>query len=260
LSFHARTALREAAEHLDRRLVGPLREVGDRPLVVVPSTVVYSLPWCVLPSCVGRPVTVSPSAKLWRRAADRPVPVRARTVVVGGPGLPGAEAEASAIAALHPGASLLSGSDATASAVAEAAADAAMLHVAAHGTLRADNALFSSLLLADGPFTVYEMERVAFAPHHVVLAGCDTGRMQHVAGEEILGFAAAMLGGGTSTLVASVVPVPDRATLPVMMAYHEALLTGLSPAAALAGVQERIDRDDVSGTAAAAGFTCLGAG
>ena len=135
-----------------------------------------------------------------------------------------------------------------------------MLHLAAHGQVRSDNPLFSSLKLADGPLTVYELDRLARAPHHVVLSACDTGQSQTVAGEEILGFGAAMLGGGTATLVAPVVAVPDLATVPLMVTYHRGLLANRSPAEALSAAQAEVDPEDHMGRAAAAAFICLGAG
>ena len=33
-------------------------------------------------------------------------------------------------------------------------------HIAAHGTVRPDNPLFSSLLLDDGPYTVFDLEQL----------------------------------------------------------------------------------------------------
>ncbi len=97
----ARLLLADAAARLDRLLLGPvITETRDRPLVVVPAGALQSLPWPILPSCAGRPVTVTPSAALWlgdRAGAERAGPV----VVAAGPGLPGAEREAAAVAALH---------------------------------------------------------------------------------------------------------------------------------------------------------------
>jgi tetratricopeptide (TPR) repeat protein len=259
----AAMGLAQAAEALDRLLLQPLADViGDRHLVVVPSAALQSLPWSVLPSCVGRPVSVSPSAAMWRRATrGRPFAARPpAAVVVAGPGLPGAEAEASAVSSLYDRATVLRGSQATGANLTAAIGDNTVLHLACHGRLRKDNPLFSALLLADGPVNVYELESLTTAPHHVVLAGCDTGRLQVVAGEETLGLGAALLAGGTRTLVASVVPIPDLATVPLMRSYHQALLDGLEPAAALARTQARVDTGDSACRAAAAGFICLGAG
>jgi hypothetical protein len=268
----AAAVLQRAATLLDDVLLGPLRrELDERPLVVVPTGALQSLPWSLLRSCQGRPVTVAPSATIWHKAVTRlHPPDEASVVVVAGPGLPGATTEAATIASLYPGSTLLSGDQATTALVASRGDGAALLHLAAHGNIRSDNPLFSSLTLADGPLTVYELERLKRAPHHVVLAACDTGRPEVVAGEELLGFSAALLGGGTATLVAPVLPVPDAATVLVMRAYHDGLRAGRSPAQALASVQanlraEHLDSrnlgaDDVVRWAASAAFVCLGAG
>jgi tetratricopeptide (TPR) repeat protein len=253
-------ALTRAGDVLDALLLRPLAGVvADRSLVVVPTPALQSLPWSLLPSCAGRPVTVAPSASLWHEAHRRAAAV-GRVVVVAGPGLPGARAEAAAVAALHPGAQRLVDGDAAAPRVAAALDGAALVHVAAHGRLRSDNPLFSALVLDDGPFTVYDLERLGTAPAHVVLAACDTGRSHSVAGGEILGLTAALLGQGTATLVAPVVPVPDAETVELMRAYHGQLRAGLSPAEALAHAQQRSASLDGVARAAAAGFLCLGDG
>jgi CHAT domain-containing protein/tetratricopeptide (TPR) repeat protein len=261
----AAAVLERVGALFDDVLLRPLaRHLGDRPLVVVPVGVLQSVPWSLLPSCAGRPVSVSPSATLWHgasgRAAWRPAAASSRVVVVAGPGLPGAQAEAGAVAQLYPGATRLTGSDATAATVSAAMDGAWLVHLAAHGWVRSDNALFSSLTLADGPFTVYDLERLRQAPHHVVLAACDTGQSEVVGGGEILGFTAALMAGGTATLVAPVVPVADVETAALMQAYHRELREGRGPAEALARAQQEMRNADYGARAAAAGFVCLGHG
>lgn len=258
----ASAVLDRAASTFDKHLIGPLLQVvQDRPVVIVPTGGLQSLPWAMVPSCVGRPVTTSPSSTLWRRAVTAPDPAPgARVLVVAGPQLPGAEQEATAIGALYPGATVLTGPEATSARVLRLMDGAGRLHVAAHGKARADNPLFSALCLADGPLTVHELESLVRPPHQVSLAACDTGRPHRVAGEEVLGIAAALLGVGTATLVAPVVPVPDAATVPLMCGYHTAVRRGVRPAEALARVQAGTDRAEGARWAAAVGFVCLGAG
>jgi len=258
----AAAILRRASGVFDEHLLRPLgRRLADRPLVIVPSATLRSLAWSILPSNVDRPVVVSPSATLWHVAACRPAPAGAAPVVVAaGPGLPGAAREATAVAGMYPGAVRLFGDRATAARLSTTMDGAALVHLAAHGAVRADNPLFSALIMADGPFTIYDLERLRQAPRRVVLASCDTGRPQVVAGEEILGFTAALLAGGTATLVAPVVPVPDAETTPLMLAFHRLLRAGRSPAEALARAQAEMSTGDTAACAGAAGFVCLGAG
>ena len=124
-------------------------------------------------------------------------------------------------------------------------------HIACHGRFRADSPLFSSLELADGPLNVYELQGLRRAPELVVLSACDLALSDRQPGDELLGLAAALLGMGTRTIVASVVPIPDAAAKRTMLAFHRNLAGGDAPATALAKAQAR---------AAVPGFVCLGVG
>lgn len=258
-SAAALALLRDTAHRLDAALLQPLSaEIGKRPLVLVPTGVLQSMPWALLPSCADRAVTVAPSATLWA-AARRRVPLPGPTVVVAGPGLPGAQAEATEVAALHGVAPLL-GADAAVASVTAQLDGAGLAHIAAHGSVRADNPLFSALRLADGPLTVYDLERLRRGPDTVVLAACESGRNVVLAGDELLGLSAALLSRDTRQLIASVVPVPDAATAPLMVSLHAHLVAGDAPAVALLRAQQAIGAEEPAALAAAAGFVCLGAG
>ncbi|MGI5274636.1 CHAT domain-containing protein [Nonomuraea sp. CA-218870] len=59
-----------AGAELERFLLAPLAaELGDRPLVLVPTGVLHTLPWSALPCLRERPVTVAASARSWLTAA-----------------------------------------------------------------------------------------------------------------------------------------------------------------------------------------------
>lgn len=257
--------LRETAAKLDARLLRPFGELGDRPLVIVPTGPLHSVPWSVLPSCVGRPVLVSPSATLWHSTGvdGRPVAAAGKGTVAGevavaaGPRLSGAREEARAVAAIHRTTSLVDNA-ATVEAVLAALATAGVIHLAAHGLLSASNPLFSELLLADGPLVVYDLEQLTRVPHTVVLAACDTGRPVVRTGDELLGLSAALIGRGTTQLVASVLPIPDVETAPLMVAFHRRLAAGDPPTVALAAAQHEQRTAGPAALAAAAGFVCLG--
>lgn len=251
--------LRATAARLDALLLRRLPEVADRPLVVVPTGVLHSVPWSVLPSCAGRAVSVSPSATLWHETAARPRRTTGTVLVAAGPGLAGGRTEAKTVATLH-GTDALVDEQATVPAVLAGLGTARLAHLATHGTLSAANPLFSSLLLHDGPLVVHDLEQLDHLPDTVVLAACDSGRSVVRAGDELLGLGVACIARGTSALVASVVPVPDAATATLMAALHEHLAAGCAPVDALAAAQRAVPADDPAALAAAAGFVCLGAG
>ena len=253
------TLLRQAAERLDTVLLRPFPEVGDRPLVIVPTGALHSVPWSILPSCAGRPVAVAPSATLWHATSTRAAGAGGTVMVAAGPRLPGARDEAAAVAAVHGVAALVDGA-ATAAAVLRGLATAGLVHLAAHGRLSAENPLFSDLLLADGPLVVHDIEQLDDVPHTVVLAACDSGRSVVRAGDELLGLSATFIARGAAQLVASVLPIPDAETAPLMVAFHRRLAAGQPPAVALAGAQQERGDDEPAALAAAAGFVCLGHG
>jgi CHAT domain-containing protein len=239
-----------AAGALDRMLVEPLAPVlGDAPLVIVPTGALHAVPWGALPTLRGRSLAVAPSLSVWLRLAQQPRRRSRRTVLIAGPGLRYTAAEVRQLAALHPGATVLQGKAATVSAVLAAIDGAALAHIACHGRFRADSPLFSSLVLADGPLTALDLQRLRRAPELLVLSSCDLALSYRHAGDELLGFSAAMLGMGTRTIVASVVPIPDAAARRLMVAFHTQLARGASPAIALANAR-----------ALPAGFVCLGVG
>ena len=255
-------SLHHAIGRLDELLISPLAaSIGDRALVVVPTGALHALPWSTLPSCRGRAVSVCPSAVLWLRAATSQPPRAGNgSILVAGPGLPHAAAEVSDLAAVYPRGNSLQGSDATTAKVAQAVDGAGLLHVAAHGTFRADNPLFSSLRLADGPLTVYDLEALAEAPRRVVLSACDVGLSAVRPGAELMGFSSALFSLGSQTLVASVVSVPDATTRPLMVEVHRRLARGTRPAEALAGAQASLSGDGAEALASTGGFVCFGAG
>jgi hypothetical protein len=252
--------LRDAAARLDAALLAPLAgEIDDAPLVIVPSDHLQSVPWSLLPRCAGRPVVTTPSATSWSIAADTPSSGSASATVIAGPGLVGAEAEARTVGDIY-GVEPIIGSAATVDATVDALKRADVVHLATHGRLHLDNALFTALNLADGPFMIYDVELLSRVPRTLVLAACDSGRNVVGTGDEVLGLAAAFLAQGARQLVASVMPIPDLQTAPLMSALHRELAAGRCVAEALATAQQQTARLGTVELAVAAGFACIGAG
>jgi CHAT domain-containing protein len=251
----AQIGLSHAAEALDALLMQPVLDVvGDRELILVPTGRLHALPWPTLPSLRGRPVSVAPSATTWLAATRANTRSRAnagsRVVLVAGPNLQHAEPEVAAVAKLYNSPAVLTGPDATADVVRQTMDGAQLVHIAAHGRFRADNPQFSAIDLADGPLTVYDLERVRRGPRQLVLSACDSGLSAVHAGDELMGLAGAVFSLGTSTLIASVVPVADDLTEALMVELHRELCAGNSASHALATAQERVRAD---------GFVCFGA-
>lgn len=179
-------------------------------------------------------------------------------VIVAGPDLQEAEREAEAVRRHHPSATLLAGAAATVKAVTATIDGAALVHLAAHGDLRRDNPLFSSVRLADGPQTVYDLQCVAAAPAVVVLSACNLALSEVDAGDELLGLVASLLSLGTRSAIAAALPIPDLAAVPLMDRLHQRLASGDPPGRALAGAVADVEAGDPVAVATAAAFVCLG--
>lgn len=253
----AALSLEDVAAKLSQVLVEPLR-LPDRPVVVVPTGALHRLPWNALPALTGRAVSVSPSVRLWMRAARVDRDPGGRAALVAGPDLAGARSEVERLARLYEKSQRLTGRNARTERALSILDGAAVAHLAAHGTFRADNPLFSSVRMADGPLTVYDLERLRSVPRVVVMPSCDSAVSQVGAGDELLGLAAAVLRMGASSLIASVVPISDVATRPLMIALHRRIKDGTPPAAALAETLAAGGSDSPQEKAARAGFVALG--
>ena len=180
-------------------------------------------------------------------------------MLVAGPGLSHARNEVRDVSALYPRVTVLADEDATAGRLVGSFGDTDLLHVAAHGTFRADNPLFSSLRLSDGPVTVYDLERAGRSPKWLVLSACDAGLSAVRPGDEVMGLAAVLLSLGVRSLVASVVPVPDDLSRRTMLSFHRALCEGLPAAAALARCRRESYEEGGDEWISTTGFACLGA-
>ena len=233
-------------------------ELGDGPVIVIPPGRLQAVPWTLMPSLHDRPVTVAPSALTWARARHKRPPADRRVALVVGPGLVTDGAEVAQLHSQYPESVMLGHGSATAEHVLGALDGAWLAHIAAHGTFRADNPMFSSLRLDDGPLTVHDFERLARAPYWLVLSSCDSGVAAPVGADELLGLVSSLVPLGATGIVASVVPVNDEAAVPVMLALHDALQGGATMADALLAARKAVS-DDPLAHATAHSFLALGA-
>ncbi len=218
---------------------GPvLGRSADRRVVVIPSSTLAAVPWSLLPSLLGRPVTVAPSLTRWVRgpsrstAADWSSPVAA----LYGPGLARTGPEIRAVRAFWSTDPVDTDDRPAASdEVVSALGRARVVHLAAHGVHEAQSPLFSSVQMSDGPVFAHEFPR-PIAAEHVSLAACDVGQFSTRPGDEPLGLAIALMALGATSVLAAVSPVADHVAADAMVAYHRVLSTGADAAEAWAGV------------------------
>ncbi len=253
-----RLDLTEIGRRLEVNLLGEsVRLLRGGPLVVVPTGKLHAVPWGLMPSLRERATAVTPSASAWLRARRAPRPEEDRVVLVGGPRLVTGDAEVRHLVTRYPDAMVLADGDATADRVMAAMDGAWLVHMAAHGTFRGDSPLFSAIELDDGPLTVYDLERLKQAPYRVVLSSCSSAIGVAVGADELLGLVSALISLGSAGVVASVVPVNDPATVPLMTALHDHLRAGSDLAGALTLARHAVSDDPVA-QATAYSFIALG--
>jgi tetratricopeptide (TPR) repeat protein len=247
---------------LTELLLDPLDVGAADELVVIPVPGLDGVPWSAVHA---GPVAVAPSATIWARTAAtaRAAPPAGDpghgVALVAGPDLPGAVAEIAALARLYVSARRLTPPASTADTVAEALAGAELAHLACHGVLRADNPMFSSLLLSDGPMTLQEIYARGLAPRRLILASCQSGSQASYAGGEVLGFVGALLARGTAGILASAAVVPDVPAAGLMTAVHHGLSRGTTLARALHEAREAADTEDPGSFVNWCTFTAHGA-
>lgn len=221
-------SLRHELDWLDRVLL--LQAGVEGHAYVAARDRLVSLPWTSLPSRRGTSTVVN--SWVARAAANwQPGP----GLVVAGPDLRQATAEAAAVAEVWGGGGrVLTGDDATCAAVASALEGVPVVHLAVHGSHEPDNPVFSSVRLADGPLYAHELDGLDLTRSVVVLSACDVGGVSVRHGGEPLGLTSVLLRMGARAVVASVAPLRDDVAVRVMPALHRALRDGAPPGEALA--------------------------
>ncbi|QKE82932.1 CHAT domain-containing protein [Arthrobacter sp. NEB 688] len=217
-------------------LLNPGGADEDR-VVVVPSRTLAGMPWSLMPSLRGRPVTVAPSLTRWVRGPARASGLRPTTAVAAlyGPGLTRTLPEIRAVERAWGVAPAPDPRTATSADVLDALGSARVVHLAAHGLHQGQSPLFSSVRMADGPVFAHEFPRPV-AAEHVALSACDVGQFSTRPGDEPLGLAIALLSLGATSVLAAVAPVADVVAHDAMVAHHRRIATGTDASQAWAEV------------------------
>ncbi len=132
----------------------------------------------------------------------------------------------------YPEARLLRGAEATTAALTAAAADAAWLHVDAHGRFDPAFPELSSLLLADRPLTFVELVELGTGWRFVNLSGCHTGRWPTTADSGRYGLAGLLVAQGVPWVVAARGELDDRLAGAFNRLFYSHLHTGADVPAA----------------------------
>ncbi|HET6639747.1 MAG TPA: CHAT domain-containing tetratricopeptide repeat protein [Gemmatimonadota bacterium] len=255
LSAHREALAAGANRALDRLhdlVWSPIAPLLDDPaeLLLLPSGPLFYVPFHALRHSGGYlieryRIATAPSAGVAVAMERRGPRGRGgnRDVVLGYevPGLPAIAREVAAVAAALPEATVLVGADATREALHHARG-ARVLHLAAHAGFRADNPLLSSIELADGRLSFYDLFDLRLDADLVVLSGCQTGTSQVFEGDELMGLARGFQYAGTRALIASLWPVEDATAAGFMARLYGHLAADFDARTALAASM----RDDIA--------------
>lgn len=233
-----------ALEQLGRVLLEPMAThfAGVDHLCIIPHGALHHLPFAALRlgesgqalgGIVGA-VSQSPGATVWLEYCQQRKVAPAGALVLGfdGKTLAHAEAEARSIGNLL-GANVLTGSDATRTALESDGVNARWLHLACPGLYRPDQPLRSGIQLADGFLDVTATcRRLRLQAELVTLSGCETGLGHIQSGDEITGLVRAWLYAGAAGAIVSLWTVDDLSTRLLMQEFYTRLLDA-GPARAL---------------------------
>lgn len=264
----------ELARDLYQSLVTPLRPyLHHSRLIIIPHQSLHYLPFAALldenlqPLATHFTISTAPSASSLEPTLINRNENAGRLLVLANPSnpatiarpIPYAEAEAKAVAAIYPQATLFIREQASEVALRNNLKNADTIHIATHSEFDPVNPLFSAILLSsedtslvtvpprrsgmesDGRLEVREIFNLDLsAANLVVLSACETALGEQSRGDEIVGLSRAFLYAGTPAVVASLWPVEDEATEALMIAFHQRVRTGIGPAAALTEAQAEV--------------------
>jgi CHAT domain-containing protein len=243
-------ALRRSADHhleaLHASLLAPLEaELGDRQIVVIPHGILHYVPFHALKRGDGRyvvetnEISYAPSATVHGLCAERPTPSAGGMLALGISDAlaPHIAEELESIAQWFPEAVRLEDGRASKAAFLDLAPRSRFLHLATHGHFRQDNPMFSSVQLADGPLSFYDVFDLELNAELVTLSACNTGLNELSSGDELSGLMRGFLYAGAPSLMVSLWAVNDRSTCEMMQSFYRHLAAGVPKRTALRRAQ-----------------------
>jgi tetratricopeptide (TPR) repeat protein len=227
-----------------RELLEPLRVDlrNASEVVLVPHGPLHGLPLHAALDgdtylCDRTAVSYAPSARVFDQCTSRQTapPVRPLFVAPRDESLPWVAREVQLLAGIFPDSQKLAGRQASLRGIRRRAGHFDLLHLAAHGTFRADNPSFSALRLTDGWLSVADLAELSRDTSLVTLSACETGRSGLAAGDDLVGLTRAVLGAGAASLLASLWSVHDESTSHFMAEFYRRLQAGEGKTVSLQG-------------------------
>lgn len=213
---------------LYEELLAPLRQwwKGEH-LVVVPHGILHYLPFHALydgnkyliDECR---VTYAPSATVYELCHRKAARAGGGSLVLGvpDPQAPFILEEVQAVASNVPAPELFVGERATAEVLREKGAHSSLIHIAAHGTFREDNPMFSRIRLGQSYLSLYDLYNLDLPAELVTLSGCATGVNVVAAGDELLGLVRGLFSAGAQSLLLTLWDVNDKSTAEFMRLFY----------------------------------------
>jgi len=261
-SYESRDHAAASRRLADAVLAPVLAITTAQKLLIVPHGALHYVPFAALetgrgPLIAERAVRVAPSLSALgqrRGAVTTSAGGGRRGAIFGNPqraepnlDLPGAEAEARAVAKLYPSSVLYTGADATVARFREAVAGKSFVHIAAHGQFFAEKPLSSRLLFSSvtngaSDLTVGDLYGMRVDVPLAVLSACQTGLTDVSPGDDLVGLIRGFLFSGVGGIVASYWDVADESTSLLMLSFHNNLKGGASASEALRAAQLAVMR------------------
>jgi len=234
----------ESSKKLYSRLIKPLvPSLTTSKLLIVPHGVLHYLPLTAL--CEGTTCLLDryslrllPSASVMPFLKSRKRDQGESLLAFGNPDLGNpqydlkfAQEEAVAIAKTFPGAKVLVRKEASKTALRTMGGQFTYLHFATHGKFEPDAPMQSGLLLAGSTpgidvLTLGDLYSLRLNADLVTLSACETGLGKLHNGDDVVGLTRGFLYAGSSSIVASLWQVDDRATSLLMTEFYANLKKG----------------------------------
>lgn len=216
---------------LHRELLAPLLRLwqGEH-LIVIPHGILHYVPFHALydgtqyliDACR---VSYAPSATVYEMCHRKAALAAGSSLILGvpDPQAPFILEEVQAVAASVPEPELFVGDRATADVLREKGPSSRLVHIAAHGTFREDNPLFSRIRLGQSYLSLYDLYNLELPAELVTLSGCATGVNVVAAGDELLGLMRGLLCAGAQSLLLTLWDVNDKSTSEFMRLFYTRL-------------------------------------